>query len=110
MRGQALQLVQAVVAAPPAHEAEPVRLLGQRDVVRQPLLVLGGYETACFAAMKAVEVTVRGASGLDNSLVVDGHVIPQAVAARDAEPDGSVLSVRLCFGDPDESHVVRSLP
>ncbi|WP_037897975.1 TIGR02391 family protein [Streptomyces sp. NRRL S-920] len=30
---------------------------------------LGDYETACFAAMKAVEVAVRDASGLDNSLV-----------------------------------------
>ncbi|MFD3719873.1 TIGR02391 family protein [Streptomyces sp. NPDC058674] len=30
---------------------------------------LGDYETACFAAMKAVEVAVRNASGLDNSLV-----------------------------------------
>ncbi|MEU9979538.1 TIGR02391 family protein [Streptomyces sp. NPDC051014] len=30
---------------------------------------LGDYETACFAAMKAVEVSVRDASGLDNSLI-----------------------------------------
>ncbi|MGW0564677.1 TIGR02391 family protein [Streptomyces sp. NPDC003016] len=30
---------------------------------------LGDYETACFAAMKAIEVAVRDASGLDNSLV-----------------------------------------
>ncbi|MCM2417903.1 TIGR02391 family protein [Streptomyces sp. RKAG293] len=30
---------------------------------------LGDYETASFAAMKAVEVAVRNASGLDNSLV-----------------------------------------
>ncbi|MEW2439493.1 TIGR02391 family protein [Streptomyces caniferus] len=30
---------------------------------------LGDYELACFGAMKAVEVAVRDASGLDNSLV-----------------------------------------
>ncbi|MFI5808636.1 TIGR02391 family protein [Streptomyces sp. NPDC051561] len=30
---------------------------------------LGDFETACFAAMKAVEVAVRDAAGLDNSLV-----------------------------------------
>ncbi|MFJ5610624.1 TIGR02391 family protein [Streptomyces sp. NPDC093221] len=30
---------------------------------------LADYETACFAAMKAVEVAVRDASGLDDSLV-----------------------------------------
>ncbi|MEU6104154.1 TIGR02391 family protein [Streptomyces flaveolus] len=30
---------------------------------------LRDYETACFAAMKAVELAVRDASGLDNSLV-----------------------------------------
>lgn len=35
----------------------------------RPIFNLGDYETACFAAMKAVEVEVRRASGLDNSLV-----------------------------------------
>ncbi|MFJ9821063.1 TIGR02391 family protein [Streptomyces sp. NPDC101151] len=38
------------------------------DTVRTNF-ALGDYETACFATMKAVEVAVRDASGLDNSLV-----------------------------------------
>ncbi|WP_194238348.1 TIGR02391 family protein, partial [Streptomyces spongiae] len=34
-----------------------------------PIFDLGDYETACFAAMKAVVAAVRDASGLDNALV-----------------------------------------
>lgn len=35
----------------------------------RPIFNLGNYETACFAAMKVVEVEVRSASGLDASVL-----------------------------------------
>jgi hypothetical protein len=59
-------------------EALPTLWAGQRlagdlqpileEKVR-PIFNLGDYETACFAAMKAVEVEVRRASGLENSII-----------------------------------------
>ena len=49
------------------------RLAGKLDATLEdkvrPIFNLGDYETACFAAMKAVEVEVRTASGLDAALV-----------------------------------------
>ncbi|MEW1567316.1 TIGR02391 family protein [Streptomyces sp. NPDC093509] len=48
---------------------EQPRSTRPRRPVCEPTFELGDYETACFAAMKAVEVAVRDASGLDNSLV-----------------------------------------
>lgn len=38
------------------------------DKIR-PLFSIGDYETACFAAMKEVEIAVRAAAGLDNSVI-----------------------------------------
>jgi uncharacterized protein (TIGR02391 family) len=55
------------------------------DKVR-PIFNLGDYETACFAAMKAVEVEVRRASGLD-SAIIGVDLMRQAF-----KPDGGPLA------------------
>jgi uncharacterized protein (TIGR02391 family) len=52
----------------------------------RPIFNLGDYETACFAAMKAVEVEVRRASGLD-SAVIGVDLMRQAF-----KPDGGPLA------------------
>lgn len=55
------------------------------DKVR-PIFNVGDYETACFAAMKTVEVEVRKASGLDAS-VIGVDLMRQAF-----KPDGGPLT------------------
>jgi uncharacterized protein (TIGR02391 family) len=49
------------------------RLVGILDPLLEekvrPIFNLGDYETACFAAMKVVEVEVRRVSGLDTSII-----------------------------------------
>lgn len=52
----------------------------------RPIFNLGDYETACFAAMKAVEVEVRRASGLD-SAIIGVDLMRQAF-----KPDGGPLA------------------
>ncbi|WP_327072084.1 TIGR02391 family protein [Kitasatospora purpeofusca] len=54
-------------------------------MARTHLVDLGDYETACSAAMKAIEVAVREASGLDDSLAPSGvaaGIVPGLVAAE----------------------------
>lgn len=58
----------------------------------RPIFNLGDYETACFAAMKTVEVEVRTATGLESSVIgvdlmrqafkVDGGPLADPVAHR----------------------------
>jgi len=55
------------------------------DKVR-PIFNLGDYETACFAALKAVEVEVRRISGLD-SAIIGVDLMRQAF-----KPDGGPLT------------------
>ncbi|WP_240761056.1 TIGR02391 family protein [Mycolicibacterium sp. CR10] len=61
------------------------RLSGKFDPVLASALTnfhFGDYQTACFAAMKEVEVAVRAAAGLSNS-VVGVHVMRQALKPQD---------------------------
>lgn len=66
------------------------RLAGSLDPALEekvrPVFNLGDYETACFAAMKVVEVEVREASGLDAS-VIGVNLMRQAF-----KPDGGPLA------------------
>lgn len=66
------------------------RLAGSLDPLLEakvrPIFNLGDYETACFAAMKAVEVEVRRVSGLD-SAIIGVDLMRQAF-----KPDGGPLA------------------
>lgn len=66
------------------------RLAGSLDPALEekvrPVFNLGDYETACFAAMKVVEVEVRRAAGLDGS-VIGVNLMRQAF-----KPDGGPLA------------------
>ncbi|MFB8210601.1 TIGR02391 family protein [Streptomyces sp. NPDC056010] len=66
------------------------RLSGSLDPVLEqkvrPIFNLGDYESACFAAMKTVEVEVRAAAGLDNS------VLGVDLMRRAFKPDGGLLA------------------
>jgi uncharacterized protein (TIGR02391 family) len=70
----------------------------------RPIFNLGDYETACFAAMKAVEVEVRQAAGLDSS-VIGVDLMRQAfkpaggpLADADAHPGERVALMELFAG------------
>lgn len=84
--GRDLATNQAAVAKVWAEE----RLAGALDPALndkvRPIFNLGDYETACFAAMKTVEVEVRKASGLDAS-VIGVDLMRQAF-----KPDGGPLT------------------
>lgn len=66
------------------------RLAGSLDPALEakvrPIFSLGDYETACFAAMKTVEVEVRRAAGLNDS-VIGVNLMRQAF-----KPDGGPLT------------------
>ncbi|MGM9470139.1 TIGR02391 family protein [Streptomyces murinus] len=62
---------------------------------------LGDYETACFAAMKAVEVAVRDASGLDNSLVGVKLMRAAFQPHQDGKPGGPLADTEAEGGEQE---------
>jgi uncharacterized protein (TIGR02391 family) len=66
------------------------RLAGSLDPLLEekvrPIFNMGDYETACFAAMKTVEIEVRRVSGLD-SAIIGVDLMRQAF-----KPDGGPLA------------------
>jgi len=68
---QGMELARENDALTKIHASE--RLAGNLDPVLEakvrPLFGMGDFETACFAAMKEVEVAVRTAAGFDNSQI-----------------------------------------
>ncbi|MFF4179592.1 TIGR02391 family protein [Streptomyces sp. NPDC001750] len=67
---------------------------------------LGDYETACFAAMKAVEVAVRDASGLDSSLVGVGLMRRAFHPYKDGKGGGPLADAG---AEPGEQEAASSL-
>lgn len=67
----------------------------------RPIFNLGDYETACFAAMKAVEVEVRRAAGLEES------VIGVDLMHRAFRPEGGPLADAAAH--PSERAAIMSL-
>ncbi|RBY76879.1 TIGR02391 family protein [Blastococcus sp. TF02-09] len=80
------ELAQDAAALPKLWGGE--RLAGALDPVLEdkvrPIFNLGDYETACFAAMKAVEVEVRRAAGLGDSVI--GVALMREAFKRDGGP------------------------
>jgi uncharacterized protein (TIGR02391 family) len=91
-RGRALAADPNAVAVILAEERLAMNLHRQLESKVRPIFALGDYETAAFAAMKAVEVRVRDLSAGSDSLVgvklMRAAFKPEAGPLADAEADG----------------------